>query len=336
MMQGGLSMLAADPTISTGQAIAAGVMGAQQGARQYGGQLRANEMQAKIQQMVGQGASPAQMQAVMMELIARGGEDNLRAAQMLAQIISAQQGRDGSTKPLVTSPGQTVFDPAGGKEMYVNPNAPQTAQRAPQSRQVYNPATRQYEYHEYDPVTGGWVPTGQLAKPDIGAGQPTELERRASFFVPMATEALQYIDNFESGPGAPTRLNQLAEATSFNELQSPEARQLYTAGRILGDAYLRITSGAAIKDEEIDMFVRSYLPYPGDDTATRQTKRVMRAHLMNGLRVLASRAQSQVFRSSAEALSPEGLQEIQEIGAQSAESSLPPIEEAAAALEDSI
>lgn len=325
LMQGGIAMLGAPPGTSTGEALAAGLQGMRGGAQQYGAQLRAGDLRDKLQSMVESGASPAQLQAVMMELIARGGEENLKAAQMLAQIISAMQGREGVSKPQVVSPGQVMVDPTTGRPIYENTN-PTANQANPQLKTVYNPNTQRYEYETYDPASRQWTPTGRVARPNIGAGQPTELERRADFFLPMAMQAEDIVNSFE---GSPTRLQQLTEASSINEMQSPEAQQLYTAGRIMGDAYLRITSGAAIKDEEVDMFIRSFLPYPGDSKAVLATKRQMRTLMLNGLKKLGQRANGgQIFGSSSEALSEEGIDRVLQIGDEEGDSSdLPPIED---------
>lgn len=309
-----------------GEAIGNALQGAHAGAAQYGANLQQQNMQAKLR-AIAESGTPEELQAMMQELIVQGGPENMKAAQMLAQIISARAGQNLRDRPLVTSPGQTVFNPATGREEYANPNERAAAAGAqPQLKSVWNPATGQQEYQQYDPNTGGFTPTGKIVK-ENSEGQPTELERRAFFMMPMAKEAMGAIDDFELGEGAPTRLQQLADFTNLNEAQSPGARQLYMAGRALGDTYLRITSGAAIKDEEIDMFVKTFLPYPGDDKTTRALKRTMRGHLITGLEVLGRRVASgaaPMFGDSKSAL--ENTDAIVEIGRQEGEADLPPLE----------
>ena len=331
LMAGGINVLAnagaGFDAQSPGQAIGNALQGAHAGAAQYGSNLQQQDMQAKLREIADSGASDAQLQAMMQELIVQGGPENMKAAQSLAQIISARAGQNLRDRPLVTSPGQTVFDPATGKQEYANPNAPRAPQgQQPTMKTVVN-ANGDKEYYMYDPATSGWTPTGQIAQEAAGEGQPTELERRAFFMMPMAEEGIKAIDAFELGEGAPTRLQQLAEYTNLNEAQTPEARQLYMAGRALGDTYLRITSGAAIKDEEIDMFVKTFLPYPGDDKGTRELKRKMRGHLVRGLSILGKRVEAgeaPLFSTSGEAL--ENSDAIVEIGRQDGESDLPPLD----------
>ena len=75
------------------------------------------------------------------------------------------------------------------------------------------------------------------------------------------------------------------------------------------------------------MFVKTFLPYLGDDKGTRELKRKMRGHLVRGLSILGKRVEAgeaPLFSTSGEAL--ENSDAIVEIGRQDGESDLPPLD----------
>jgi hypothetical protein len=272
-------------SLTAGQAIG-GALNTLQGT---GARMGAENQQYRIQQMLQSGQlSPTQMQAILQEMLAAG---DYKGAALLTSMLN-NQGQNATAKVGInpeTGKPEHVFLRPGESPEFTGAQAPGEAGSLSRFT-AHNPKTGKSELAVMD--SNGNVQWLGLEPP---RGTPTELEYRAGMFIPLAEEAERVIQSVESVPG---RINQILNATSINELQAPEFQQFYVAGNQLGDAYLRLTSGAAIKQEEVDMFVKSFLPYPGDSPETAALKRRQRGNFIRGLRVIGGSAVGNVGAGS--------------------------------------
>jgi hypothetical protein len=272
-------------SLTPGQAIGSMLGGMRQQGPRMAGQQRMN----KIREMAQNGMlSPQQLQAIMMELIASGSTEE---AKVVASVLNSLASEGGNMQRF------SAINPKTGKPelAWADPRAPvdsvQFSGLSPvrgeganlQLQQLADEETGEVGVYMFDPSGGGNFTLVKGLKPL--PRKRTELEQRAGMFVPLSEMAEDAIRAFE---GAPTRMEQLAEVSGINELQSPEGQMLYAAGRQIGDAYLRLTSGAAIKEEEVHMFIRSFLPYPGDTNEVMEYKRRARAVFVQELKKIAN------------------------------------------------
>ncbi len=133
-------------------------------------------------------------------------------------------------------------------------------------------------YEIFDPTTGTWTPTGKRT------GTVNEKAQVAQFMMPQVTRSLDAINGIVN---VPNRIMDIIGKKNWNEVAPADMQIFYAAGRALGDAYLRITSGAAIKEEEIFQFVTTFLPAPGDAVETLEFKRGLREDLYRSMQFLA-------------------------------------------------
>jgi hypothetical protein len=136
---------------------------------------------------------------------------------------------------------------------------------------VWNPETG-----EFDPVKG--------AAPIVGA---SDAERKTAAFLQMIPRHIAFVDSFE---GAPGRIEQALSDKGLREFTGEDQQKLRLAAIMIGEAWLRPTTGAAYNDNEFANAGYAFLPAPGDKKGTLEMKREMRKDLMNMLRTNAGRA----------------------------------------------
>ena len=268
-------------SLTTGQAVGS-MLG---GMRQQGPRMAQEQRMNQIREMAASGQlSAPQLQAIMMELISAGQTEE---AKVVASVLNSLGDTQDSWQRT------TAINPETGLLEHVmlnpkNPDAPPkfTGLQAPASeggglQRYAGMHDGKAEWATFDPSTGKSEWMG-VAPPE---GAQTELQMRAGMFIGLADNAEAQIQAFLGVPG---RLKQIINAAGLNELLPEDYQLLYVAGEQLGDAYLRLTSGAAIKEEEIQMFIHSFLPYPGDTEATVAFKKKQRDAFIRGLKIIGS------------------------------------------------
>jgi hypothetical protein len=287
LLQAGIAMLAnADRPF--GQALQAGLQGGQQGyqgqmagAQQTQQQAALNDIQQKYA-----GKNDLQSRLAMFNDLARAGlTEPARAVATVIQAEMAMQGRGGRAERT-----QITKREIDGKQMFQVKNLDTGAwvgdpwpvgtdatasEKAPTSRQYVRPdgSIGYEEWHD-----GQWVKTDTLA---AGTAQFSAPERMAGLLLPMANRAYETLQKVWTSPN---RIQQIIGKKGWNEITDEDRQLLYTAGFAMLDAYIRPISGAAVPDTEVDRFVKTYLPGPGDTEATLNLKRDMLAEFMGGLR----------------------------------------------------
>lgn len=287
-MQLGVQNVQQGQNLSSMQGLTRFLQGMQQAGPVMGAMDQKRAMQERMMAMAQSGQiSKQDLQAMLIQSLATGDNESART---LAEVIKSMgdAGGDFNTLP----PGAQAYDSAGNL-LAENDNSAGNKLRTRAGLVHPEGLPGKYEVDILPDGTEDWPNARKMFTTPPGSGNPSELERRAAFFVPLADTAEEKIRAFTEGLGAPGRLQQLLEKTAINELQGPEAQEMYTAGRQLGDAYLRLTSGAAIRPEEIDMFIRSFLPYPGDGAEVLALKRIQRQAVLSGLRNVGHRALAQ-------------------------------------------
>jgi len=120
---------------------------------------------------------------------------------------------------------------------------------------------------------GELVPTGQPAS-------LTEAQQRANALAGLVEDANKYLE----GALAPNRIQQLTASKGLNEFLSANAEELEQASTQVADAYVRITSGAAAREEEYQRARKLITPYPGDNAPTLERKERARARMLAAIK----------------------------------------------------
>lgn len=287
MMMAGVGMMAAPGNF--GQQLAAGVSAGQAIGQQQREQALSQQQAEEMKSLIGNGEVDENMlRTLFARAIATGQIDIARA---LSEVLKSLGGVEGSSNVWAM---EDVLDPETNRPMNVlynrktgevKPTGYRGMPKTPQLRAVMDPATGVMNYFEWNPATGEWKPTGMSA-----GSTPNEKQQLAAFMLPLVDIALQPVDDFER---APSRLLDIVAKKNYGEVTPSDYQMLNTAGKVLGDAYLRLTSGAAIKEEEIIMFMTTYLPAPGDTPQTLQFKRNLRKQFRDGLQMLAAKVPGQ-------------------------------------------
>lgn len=125
-------------------------------------------------------------------------------------------------------------------------------------------------------------------------GQPMKLTEQQSKDVGFYTRGLSASTGLDAGEGALTSLRDRAVSGVpgvGNYLVSPEYQQANQAGREFLAAILRKDTGAAITNQEMDIYGKMYLPQPGDSPETLRQKREARGTALDALRLGLGTAQ---------------------------------------------
>jgi hypothetical protein len=161
-------------------------------------------------------------------------------------------------------------------------------------------ARRQPEHYDLgdriqlrDPDTGKVIETmfkhrmpGGDTGPDGLRGKPTEGMLRAAAIVPRMQVAHDALAAFDPQITARIAGGNLAG----NFFATPEGRQYKAIGDSFLMGILRVESGAAISNEEMDSARATYLPQPGDDQETMRVKAQLRAQAISQVSNMAGYA----------------------------------------------
>jgi len=159
----------------------------------------------------------------------------------------------------------------------------------------------------FNPQTGATVsvPAG-LTPPSPRTGLPTEAERKAAGLLLTGEQGYKTLEALlerNKGKEAPGLLNRGLSRVGMgvgNILSPDDLRQMDQAAYDLQEAWLRLTSGAAIGAEEIRNSARALIPQPGDDPTTLQQKAAARRLRVEALRQAAGRAVDPNVRGTAD------------------------------------
>lgn len=171
----------------------------------------------------------------------------------------------------------------------------------------------------FNPTTQASVsaPDG-FTPPSPRTGLPTEAERKAAGLLLTGENGYKTLQSLlgqpEDNPATPERedeapgksapgwLNRQASKVGLgvgNIVSPDELRQIDQASYDLSEAWLRLTSGAAIGRDEIVNSAKAIIPQPGDDDATRTQKARSRRLRIEALRQAAGRATDPNVRGTA-------------------------------------
>ena len=122
---------------------------------------------------------------------------------------------------------------------------------------------------------------------------PTEGERRAAAMYKVGKKGFDTLESvLGKGKGVPGWTPQQLSKAGFgvgNVMTDSEFRQMRQAARLLSDAWLRYTSGAAVPESEVVRFAEGFIPQAGDDPVTLAQKREARQTMIDALKVAAGR-----------------------------------------------
>jgi len=259
-----------------GNAIQAGQAGAGQGLQMQDA-LKQRQMMAQRdairQRYAGRENDPNVLQNMFRDLIAVGDTEG---AKSIAEVLKSQAGGQGF-QVVKGSDGHMYRVGATGDAVDLGVQG-----ATDRDRVIVQNADGKAEFAMHDPVTGTFEMTGQLAP----GRAPTELERKAEFFVDFLPTQEGYISGFG---GAPGRFEQAAQDLGVRELTSDELQTLDLAGNFFAEAWLRMTTGAAYNDTEFKNARRLFLPQPGDSAAALRAKYDNRRQLERSLRSVAGK-----------------------------------------------
>jgi hypothetical protein len=263
------------------------------------------------------------LSAILPQLVQVGDTDMVRSVTELLKSVQAQKA---AKSPQSVDLGDKVVlrDPTTGEIVYEGKKgaAPRAPGDGPAKRlvPVMNPKTGKPELAEYDPASGGFKFTGQQPGA-IGSG--SEMERKAMALMEMAAPMVPILEQAD----APNRITMLARERRLGEVLTAEQQQNDIAGRMIMDAYLRLTTGAAYNAEEMRNSHTMLVPMPGDAPTTIALKRKVRQSLIRALKRAAGRAYDSNFAGAAdiEGIMGGGVEMPDAGGLPDAEGNLPPL-----------
>lgn len=302
LLGAGAAMLEASDTKGLGATIGAGIRGGQEG---YSGSAatalaaremqQQQEMQRRRDEIFSQtGARPGEstqqrvsrLSALLEGLLSIG---DYQAARSLAEIIKPLAGGE-SREPgtWVTVPGpdgkpRRRYVTAGEAGSEGIPVAEGTGSQAAE-RLVTLATPEGPRVHRFDPNTGEFINTGR--EPATNREQPTEAERKAELLRQSMTYALPQLDAAD----APSRVEALARRGGLREMLTSEEQKNMIAGLVVAEAWLRLTSGAAITPDEVRESAIKLTPLPGDTPETIAYKRGLRQRIAQAIANYARRA----------------------------------------------
>ncbi len=201
-------------------------------------------------------------------------------------------------------PSRKLFDQAINKETNFAP--PITVQNFPNPVSVIGPDGKPTLAQFGN--KGDVRMTGMTPAPD--AKPPTEFESKAGFYANNMAAAEKTLSKLESEGLDMSRLWSQAETGAAgslvgNIIASPRAQQARQAQNQWAEQMLRMQTGAAATQPEIDRTVKTYFPQPGDKPETVSLKRDMRAQAQQGVFAASGRAQSRVDVPTVRKYNPE-------------------------------
>lgn len=176
-----------------------------------------------------------------------------------------------------------------GASQQINMGAPQA---------VINPKTGQPELVQFGNKPGA-VPqfSGLTPAPEIGK-PPTEQEAKAAFYAQNMKAASATLDKLEADGLDLTKLatqaNTALAGGATNIFANPQAQQAKQAQNQWAEQMLRMQTGAAATQPEIDRTVKTYFPAIGDKKETVDLKRAMRQQAEGGVFEASGRAKGRI------------------------------------------
>lgn len=206
------------------------------------------------------------------------------------------------------------LDPATGQPAFFRIGPTGEAEVVPGGAPAPDPATsgqlkviatdKGLKYARWDPRTNEFTPTEKEPPQQV----LSEARQKANFFAQFLDRQDRAFEMF--GQNAPGRFEQTAQDFGVRELTSEQMQILDAASRMYAEAWLRITSGAAIRPEEIDGAKAIFVPRPGDKPATLRWKFQNRQDLKNALKSAAGKQaiQASLIDQSLQGLSADALE----------------------------
>jgi hypothetical protein len=193
---------------------------------------------------------------------------------LLQQRIAAAQPPE-PAKPIEIN--NKLVDPSTGKVLgdYGDPKEP----KPPETKNL-TLADGSQVMVQWNPQTGAWEPA-KIPEGGAGGAPPgklTEFQSRIKLFQNMQTETQPVLTKLES-QWDPANLSDPAAASipiAGNYFTSPEYQIYSTAAAAWAEGALRISTGAAATQPEIERVVGTYFAKPGDTPATVAFKTKMR------------------------------------------------------------
>lgn len=169
----------------------------------------------------------------------------------------------------------------------------------------------------FQPSKGGGAPAvvpGVKPEPKE-AKSPTEAENKSGIYYKQMKAAEQTIANLEKEGMDMARLWSQAETgvagtLAGNMVASPRAQMARQAQNQWAEQMLRQQTGAAATEQEVQRTVKTYFPQPGDDKATVDLKRSMRANAMEAVGGAAGKAIKPVDMKSPDKDLPSAVQKF--------------------------
>lgn len=274
MLMAGLGILGSDA--SGLKAIAQGAMVGQQmgmaGRQQMGQDAARQQRQERLRAAIGNGQIDRDtLQKLMVEAIIAGDTE---ASGDLSEVIKSMGNAAGPQAPVRGSPEWLAALDAelAVRDKYRAPSAPV-------------PGTPEYEaaLEQRARIAAKYRPA-----PRTAAG--SEDERKAASFLAFTDEPLAFVETYA---GAPTRVQQALSDKGLREFTDEDQQRLNLAAIAIGEAWLRMTTGAGYNQEEQRNAGYMFVPRPGDKAGTLADKAKMRKRLRELLKVRAGRVLSQ-------------------------------------------
>jgi len=147
---------------------------------------------------------------------------------------------------------------------------------------------------QWDGELNEWVPINapQGGATPRQAGSQTELQARLSLFSAQQTQVAPTIDGFEVTYD-PSNLQDATAArlgTVGNYMQTSEGQRYRAAAQVWLEGALRLQTGAAATQPEVDRLFSSYFAQPGDTPETVTFKRGLRAAFLRSIEAAQGQA----------------------------------------------
>lgn len=188
-----------------------------------------------------------------------------------------------------------ISDLAGvaGAESLIGPLSNALAQIKPDQpnydiRTAIDPRTGKPGLFRIDPRTGRSESLGLETPMPLGAGMPTDTERRTGALLTIAEDAFGRLRDAR----APNLKDVAASRVPFGAGQmfvSPAQQLQIQSGMQLYRAYLVVTSGATVTDAEAEGAAKTFLPQLGDTDEVVRQKAHAREVMMRAIRQAAGR-----------------------------------------------
>lgn len=230
------------------------------------------------------------------ELLRQIGLGNISPEQA-ARALMERRGIKGMEAPEPKVVGNSLVDPRTGKPIYTDPQRPQNPTDRERDFKFYqglNPQQR----GEYDRLYGkseGFsvtAPDGTVVQ--MGGKGGMKMSDQQSKDLVYFTRGQSALQNLEANA---TALEDFSESTTSgipvigNATTSPQFQAGQQAAREFLAAILRKDTGAAITNQEMEIYGKTYLPQPFDSPAVRDQKKQARRTALDAIKSGLGQAQ---------------------------------------------